>query len=90
MSFYDRLGHLSTGEADIKYLIDMTKNISNEDIIKVDDLNLTLRERYTYIRLARQIEGLQMVIFLNGGVQPVTHFLMLFDRKAYLRRGQKL
>jgi len=67
--FNGRYGNLPTLEAAQMSLKDIADNVT------WDDLN---QETYEATRLKNMIEGLQMVIWKNGGKQPVTWLPFLY------------
>ena len=89
MHFWGRYGDLPTVEAARMSLQDIADNIKPEDLKDDYNPNATPEKRYDSIRLLRMIEGLQMVIWLNGGVPPVTWLPQLFDPKSYKKTGAK-
>jgi len=77
-----RYGNLQTLEAAQMSLKDIASNVTWDDLNRANDDTVPNPERYEAGRLSRTIEGLQMVIFMNGGKQPVT-WLPMFYRPAY-------
>lgn len=90
MSFHGRYGDLSTLEAAKAALIDIDKEIPDEDLVVIEKpIFLNSPIDYDLMRLQRTIEGLQMVIWLNGGFDPSIRLPRLFDHKNYKGRYDK-
>lgn len=88
MAYHGKYGDLGTVDAAVLTLKDMANELKPEDLEGVDDPRRTPGERYSIMRLLRQIEGLQMVIWLNGGTEPATWLPNLFkkeQRKYYAK-----
>lgn len=77
--FHGRYGNLSTNEAAIQTLKDIALEIKPEQLTKWNDINASPDERYDSLRLVRQIEGLQRVLWLNKGFPPATGLPVFFD-----------
>lgn len=73
-----RYGNLPTAEAAQMSLRDIANSVTWDDIDKANDDKASNIERYRAGRLLGMIEGLQMVIFRNGGKQPLNWLPMLY------------
>ena len=72
MAYYGKQGNLSTVEAAKEIIMVIAKDLTSERLA-VDD--------YDGRKLKRTIEGLQAVVFLNGGLMPNTWLPEFIDRK---------
>jgi len=82
MTFWGRYGHLSSVDAARESLIDIAENVDPKLFDKSEfDESFPVDQRYDLIRLKRTIYGLQRVIWLNGGTEPITWLPKIFDPK---------
>ena len=79
MAFFGKYGNLKTNALAIQNLIDLAENIKPEDLLLWDNSSSTVRQRYESLCLRYQIQGLQRVLWLNGGCPPLTWLPVLFD-----------
>lgn len=70
-------------------LTEIAETADPDKFMRAYDITLPAIERYDIIRLNRQVEGLQMYLWLHGGHSPVTWLLQLFDPKKYERFAAK-
>ncbi len=73
-----RYGNLSSVDAAQKSLQDIANNYTWDDLNRANDDKAANADRYEAGRLLRTIEGLQMILAKNGGIQPVTWLPMLY------------
>jgi len=81
MAFFGRYGNLPTVEAARLTLQDIAAAITPEFLTRIDDLSLSIPERYECLQVLKQIEGCQRVIWVNRGVYSLTWLPVLFDYK---------
>jgi hypothetical protein len=79
MAFFGKYGNLSTIQTAISALTDIAEKIKREDLMKWNDVECPFLERYESLKLARYVEGLQRVLWLNGGCPPQTWLPIFFD-----------
>lgn len=94
MAFWGRHGHLGTVEAATLTLREIANDVTWDDLRRADafdrDHNPTVSQEEWYMahRLVRQIEGLQMVLWLNNAPLPNTWLPQYFhpENHAMYRR----
>lgn len=87
MPFEDKYGNLSTVQCAIESLLSIAREIKPESL--VDNPDHSSQQKYDLIVLRRMIEGLQMIIWANGGTEPHTWLPKLFERRVYKNYGAK-
>ncbi|MDP4145600.1 MAG: hypothetical protein Q8936_14130 [Bacillota bacterium] len=88
MSYWGRYGHLSSVDAARESLLDIAEHVKPEELRDEFNQDLTITQRYDAMRLKRTIYGLQRVIWMNGGMEPITWLPKLFDHVEEQRLKQ--